>query len=306
MCSFKADPCESIKAAAAGEKWRRSDPGLTDLSGCFKVLNQLATAAEQLCFAAGVKVEQFFALSVWMWFMSWCTACAPKLFSLSITTCSPACHFTEAGRSAIPRERVCLWGCQQWWMGSPRVRCCLEMLLSSEWCWAGTSNLMDGAVCHCRGGVCSSSWWRLQAISGCFSVPFLGSFLCCAWDALGSVLFSNLASPCYWGLVKHCRTALEMKTCLPLLLSDLSPDGNCHLTPKRLLLPVPCKWILAPTWIPHPGENLGSICWCWHIKWFMSTKTALWEASTQLLISPVPLWLENKLNLRFSTLATNV
>lgn len=66
MCSFKADPCESIKAAAAGEKWRRSDPGLTDLSGCFKVLNQPATAAEQLYFAAGVKVEQFFALSVWM------------------------------------------------------------------------------------------------------------------------------------------------------------------------------------------------------------------------------------------------
>lgn len=192
-----------------------------------------------------------------------------------------------AAHSGVPRDCICLWGCQQWWMGSPQVSQVLLLSLPSRWCWAGTSNLMDGAVWHCRAGVCS--WWRLQGISVCFSEPFLGSFLC-PWICF---ILKSCTPSNYWGLVKHCGTALEMKTRLPLLLSDLPSNGNCHFTPKMLLLPVLCKWIPAAAWILHPRENLGSICWCWHIKWFMSTKTALWEASTQLLISPVPLWLEN-------------
>lgn len=136
-CSLKADLCESMKAA--GEKWWRNDPGHTELSGWFKELNQLPTAAQKLYFATGLtsggSLPSVSGCDSWLHTLPVLPNCFPYQFPLVLQAVTPWELPTGASQgSAFASGAACSDGwahlepgaawkcschCQTWWMGQP-------------------------------------------------------------------------------------------------------------------------------------------------------------------------------------------
>lgn len=146
-------------------------------------------------------------------------SCAPELFSLSIITRSPACHYRwlearQAGKLVSPMECICLWAMDGF---------SLHQVQSRN---APATAQNDAVRAH-------KTWWMLvfcqsrcqgDVVWSELLVAFLWHFRAC-FSAVHEML---LDQSCYRGtwlttlesyLIKHCKTTLEVKTSLPLLPS---------------------------------------------------------------------------------------